>query len=302
MRSFLELVRALHYQLFLCFINDIGKYIRNSLFLLFADDLKLFKIIKTINDCFLLQEDLNNIARWCTENEMSFNVEKCSVMRFFRIKSPIQYDYSLLDVKLSSSLLVKDLGIHIDHKLDFTQHIFIITQKALKMLGFIKRKLKDFHSISAIRTVYCSNVRSILEYSSIVWSPYYEVHKNTIERVQRKFLKWIAYKMGICKENINYNTLYNTLSMRELAIRRKNFDIMFVYKLLHNFIDCDYLLSKIRLNTSCVILRRRELFIVDFSPTNYGMNNPMERALKEANSIEVDLFQISIFSLKRYFE
>lgn len=172
----------------------------------------------------------------------------------------------------------------------------------MRMLGFIKRQLRDFSNVQALKTIYSANVRSILEYSSVVWSPYYEIHKGNIEQVQRKFLSWISFKMGIHKDFINYEFLHDSLSLKTLTTRRKHFDIMFIYKLMHNFIDCEYLLSKIKFNASNVCLRRRVLFSVDFSPTNYGMNNPIERAMRQANSVEVDLFQISIFSLKSYFE
>lgn len=66
----------------------------------------------------------------------------------------------------------------------------------MRMLGLIKRKLKDFNNIFVLKIVYATNIRSILEYLSVVWSRCYEVRKNNIEHVQRKFLRGGAYKMG----------------------------------------------------------------------------------------------------------
>lgn len=67
--------------LFLCFINDIGRVIQHSSFLLFADDLKLFRLITSEKECKLLQEDLNNVSELCITNEMHFNINKCQIMR-----------------------------------------------------------------------------------------------------------------------------------------------------------------------------------------------------------------------------
>lgn len=61
--------------LFLLFINDIN--FSNSRKLLFADDLKLFRIFNSSYDLSLLQIDLNILSNWCTVNKLPLNVEKC---------------------------------------------------------------------------------------------------------------------------------------------------------------------------------------------------------------------------------
>ena len=40
--------------------------------------------------------------------------------------------------------LIRDLGVLLDCKLTFTQHIENCCNKALKLLGFIKRNTRDF--------------------------------------------------------------------------------------------------------------------------------------------------------------
>lgn len=42
----------------------------------------------------------------------------------------------------------------------------------------------------AIKTLYCSLVRSILEYAAPVWTPFYATQILAIERVQRKFIRF----------------------------------------------------------------------------------------------------------------
>ena len=63
--------------LFLIFINDLSVVFKTSHFLFFADDLKVYHRIKSVNDCRLLQEDIKNITSWCLDNKMELNISKC---------------------------------------------------------------------------------------------------------------------------------------------------------------------------------------------------------------------------------
>jgi ribonuclease P/MRP protein subunit RPP40 len=64
---------------FKIFINDIVNGLL-SLKLLFADDFKLYREISTISDCVHLQDDLLKLNRWCHENKLDLNLNKCTVM------------------------------------------------------------------------------------------------------------------------------------------------------------------------------------------------------------------------------
>jgi hypothetical protein len=56
--------------LFNIFINDICNTIHNSRYLLFADDLKIYRTITNVDDCKLLQHDINSVHNWCLANGM----------------------------------------------------------------------------------------------------------------------------------------------------------------------------------------------------------------------------------------
>ena len=92
------------------------------------------------------------------------------------------------NVLLDSVTTIKDLGIIFDSKLTFVNHIDYICNKALKMLGFVNRHIKDFKNVSALKTLYVCLVRSQLESNTCVWSPYYQCHRDRRESVQPKFL------------------------------------------------------------------------------------------------------------------
>ena len=64
-------------------INDLPDNIRSSV-RLFADDCVLYRNIKTLTDCQILQDDLNGLGQWETDWQMKFNVAKCHSMRVTR--------------------------------------------------------------------------------------------------------------------------------------------------------------------------------------------------------------------------
>jgi retron-type reverse transcriptase len=69
--------------LFNIFINDISINLRFTKLFTFADDCKLLGNIKSVNDSYLFQEDINAVERRCLENDMNFNLSKCSAISFF---------------------------------------------------------------------------------------------------------------------------------------------------------------------------------------------------------------------------
>lgn len=68
--------------LFILFINDIGKCFLHTKFLLYADDLKIYRPIITTNDSLLFQQDLDRLSDYCYQNKLYFNLQKCCQITF----------------------------------------------------------------------------------------------------------------------------------------------------------------------------------------------------------------------------
>ena len=83
------------------------------------------------------------------------------------------------------------MGIITNHHLSWNPHIDYVVSKANRMLGLIKRTCKGLDDPKTLRTLYCSLVRSNLEYCSVVWSPYTKRNTDKLERVQRRATKLI---------------------------------------------------------------------------------------------------------------
>ena len=128
--------------LFLIFINDLPDNIRSFVHL-FADNCVLYRNIKSIQDGFILPEDLFSLGQWEADWQMKFNVAKCHSMRVTRHQhhKQILFDYSLHNQTLENVQSAKYLGITISDNMDWGQHISEISSKSTKTVGFLRRNL-----------------------------------------------------------------------------------------------------------------------------------------------------------------
>ena len=101
----------------------------------------------------------------------------------------------------------KDLGILTDCSLSWNSHTDMITAKANRTPGLIKRTCKDLKNTATLKTFFCSLVRSNLEYCSVVWSPFTKRNIDKLERIQRRATKFIL------KSNDQYD-----IRLRELKL------------------------------------------------------------------------------------
>jgi hypothetical protein len=95
--------------LFNIFINDIRDSISNSNYLLFADDLKINRSIRNVDDCKRLQHDIDSVKNWCLGNGMKLNLDK--TISFTRKTNNIYMNYKLCNNLVSRCQCVKDLGV-----------------------------------------------------------------------------------------------------------------------------------------------------------------------------------------------
>jgi ribonuclease P/MRP protein subunit RPP40 len=230
--------------LFLLFTNDINEIFTVDS-LLYADDLKLFSRIHNMHDCIELQSHVDLVSDWCSRNKLVLNKDKCISVSYSRKHDICRFDYKIDNHTFSSRSSTKDLGSWFDSRLVFHVHISSVVAASLKLLGFLFRSCNEFRSVKCLTTFNFSLVRSRLEYGSIIWSPYYATYINSIESVQRKFLKYLSFKEdGIYPPiGVDYDFLCSKFNFTPLKVRRVLDTVTFFFKLFHNKVDCSSLLS-----------------------------------------------------------
>lgn len=284
--------------LFAIFINDLGRRLICK-YLLFADDLKMYWIIKNDEDIRLLQEALNQLAIWCVENDLKLNVSKCNAICFSNKYSPTPPTYTISDVTLNQVTTIRDLGIIFDNKLKFDVHIESMVNTAYKMLGFITRTTKNFNNVKCINYLYNSLVRSRLEYLTQIWSPYQITYDFKIERVQRRFTRYTNYVSGHNYDE--YNQRLISLNYLSLNSRRKYYDMCLLHRIL-NTNGLSYLSDQLVFRNVEYPSRYNPLFRPQFSRTNYGFHMDIVcRLQSEFNNYfgDLDILNLSYTSFKK---
>jgi hypothetical protein len=254
--------------LFVLFIDDLPEYlsIYDVDILLFADDSKLFKLIKTVRDAIALQRALHTLMHWCKVWKLHPNVKKCGVISFTWKDLPINFEYSMLSCKLQRLQNVNDLGVIFDPKLLFVDHINSIRSKAMQMLGIIYR-FTDIRDADALKLYFTSCVLPKLEYCSPIWSTAADSNLKLLDRVTSFFCHIVRNRVFNLRDSSNSQIL-SALNLTKLHLRRQRGDLIFLHKIFHGKVSTDFLVSNLTLHVPCRVTRQTNLFFIPHSRIN----------------------------------
>lgn len=216
--------------LFLIFINDLPNGISSSI-RLFADDCVLYRRIAHRTDHEIIQSDLHQIESWCSNSLMKLNISKCKVMQISRKRSNSNYTYSLNSIALSLVESYRYLGVTINKKLTWSDHITKLAADTTKSLGYIRRSLSLCPS-STRKLAYETFIRSKLEYASAIWSPHQAYLINTLESIQHRAARFISSRYG---RDESISAIKSSLGLESLSFRRKIARLCLFHRLYYNF-------------------------------------------------------------------
>lgn len=279
--------------LFVLYIDDMND-ICDSFKLFYADDCKLIKEINSTEDSASLQQDLSAVESWCNSNKLPLNNSKCTSLSFTnKTVNAIQTTYVLNGSPISSSSSTKDLGVYVDKQLRFSENIENMVNKAYRSLGFVIRMGRHFVTLDAIMHLYVTLVRPHLDYASVVWSPHYSIHENAVERVQRRFTRFVfrKFRMPYC----DYNDRLKRLKLLSLRKRRMMTDQMFLFNLVNGNIALKSSVINVCYRTDRST-RNRQLFVENTWRINAAFASPIPRILRNYNR---HFHSLDIFSLSK---
>ena len=179
--------------LFLLYINDIVNASSKLEFLLFADDTCLFfkhKNVKILESTF--NEELINISNWLKANKLSLNVKKSMVLFFRKGLTKEPFQLKIEDTNLDEVESAKYLGMLIDNKLSFKEHIAHVLSK-LNKGNAILAKLRYFTSEEITKNIYHAHVESHLHYGLLVWGAASPYLVNNVMSRQKKAIKIMKF-------------------------------------------------------------------------------------------------------------
>ena len=126
--------------LFIIYINDMPNINKLAKFILYADDANIIITGNTLAEIGSIFMELSSaLTNWVSHNELLLNAKKTNYMIFTRKRN---LDYSSFIPKINSipierKSVAKFLGVLVDDKLSWSQHITAIKSKMSRYIGIL---------------------------------------------------------------------------------------------------------------------------------------------------------------------
>ena len=124
-----------------------------------------------------LNNDLSKTNDWATQWKMSFNPNPSKQVQeviFFRKRQNLNHDSIYFNYNLVQQVpSQKHLGMHLDTKLNFQEHLDNIMSKVEKSIGLL-RKLQAVLPRPSLVTIYKAFIRPHLDYGDIIFDQAYK--------------------------------------------------------------------------------------------------------------------------------
>ena len=214
--------------IFNIFINDLYFIFETANLHGFADDHTLSAESKNLNDLkLILCNESDKAIDWLNSNKMMVNPSKFQAIIFKKNKENIITSLKIKDKEITTTDSVELLGIKIDNKLKFDEHIIKLCKKSTGLLNSLFR-LRKFITGDAKKLAVNSFVISNFNYCPLIWhfSSYRSI--NTIEMIQKRALKFINEN-----SNLDYYTLLGNLGLCTMKVKRLRTLCLEIFKTLN---------------------------------------------------------------------
>lgn len=210
--------------LFTLYVNDLPDVVTGAV-QLFADDMKIYRGIRSSVDHDELQRDLDRLARWSETWLLPFNVAKCSTLHLGQ-GNPKRV-YAIQGMPLQQTRVERDLGVLVDDQLKFREQAAAAASRANRILGLIRHTFRNL-DCKTLPILYKTIVRPLLEYGNQTWGPFNMADRKLLERVQRRATKLIPEV-----RHLPYQERLRVLALPSLQYRRRRGDMILMFNIMH---------------------------------------------------------------------
>ena len=144
--------------LFLMYINDLPNCLREASPRMFADDTNITLNAKTLTELNLASTpELSNLNCWLRANRLSLNVAKTEFM-IIGSRQRLNTQCDEVDIRIDDEMITrvdhtKSLGLTIDDRLSWSNHVDEICRKVSSAIGALKR-IRHFISANTALQIY----------------------------------------------------------------------------------------------------------------------------------------------------
>ena len=143
---------------------------------------------------------------------------------------------------------------------------------------------------------------SILEYASVVWNSDSVSNSEALEKVQKRFLRYLYFRTHNFYPHYLLHPVRTVQLLQEfdfltLKRRREIADCLFIYKVLHNAVDCSFILSLLNFRVNVHNTSSQDLLYLSDKQLA-----PFHRMMSSFNGAggEVDPLVCSLVSFRRH--
>ena len=218
--------------LFIMYINDIKIILKNSHVNLFADDTVIYCSGQNIDDVVnKLNTDLFKLQKWLNYKKLKLNISKTKSMLITLKNDTFNDSIKVGEDIIESVSCLKYLGVMIDSRLNFNEHLDTIIKKISSKFGVIYRIRKSLSFFAKI-TLYQALIEPHFIYCSSVLFMSNQNKLQELQVLQNKFMRLLL--------GCDYMTRSNQMAIKLgwLKVKNKiNYNVnLFVHK-----IKCGYL-------------------------------------------------------------
>ena len=177
--------------LFLLYVNDLHSSSSLLSFLLFADDTTIIYSSPNYDSfVYTLNCELIKVSSWFKSNKLSLNSSKTKCIFFSKSSNP-SFPSSAIAIDNSPISRVKStkfLGVIVDEKLSWTEHISSVTKTISRNTGALS-KLRSFLPPPILFSIYNTLILPYINYCNIVWARSSTNHLHSLTLIQKRAIR-----------------------------------------------------------------------------------------------------------------
>ena len=219
--------------LFLMYINDLPNCLKYSKPRMFADDTYITTTGNSLTQVInFVNSDLSYISEWLLANKLSLNITKTEHMfigsddMLNKISDAVAVHFGNNPIKRVHKS--KSLGIIIDERLSWTDHIDVLSRKVSSAIGGL-RQARPFVDLKTAKTIYNSLIEPLFDYCDVVWDTIGAVPSTRLQKLNNRAARVIT-QTGY---EVRSSDIRNQLGWSTLDERRQNHKSIMMYKVLN---------------------------------------------------------------------
>ena len=211
--------------LFNIFINDMFYFVEKTKIANYADDNSTYTTESNIDNLLkVLEEETSLVLNWFRINEMKSNDDKCHLI----VANHNDVSVSLNGETTEGEDSVELLGIHIDNKLTFNEHVTNLCKKGNQKLHALAR-ISKLLSQDKLKLIMKTFIESQFNYCPLIWMFHSRTLNTKINKLHERALR-IVYK----DDDLTFQQLLekdNSVTIHEKNLQKLATEM---YKVKHN--------------------------------------------------------------------